>query len=182
MRTTEQDIKTLIEQCLDYDSAAQYELYSRYSKAMYSTSVRILGNNEDAQDALQDAFINAFKNLKKFDHRVTFGAWLKRITINVCLNKVRKKKLKWLELDFDIPDMNDDEPLQIEVTDLNQAIEKLPSGCKMVFSLKTLEGYTHEEIAKALNISLSTSKSQFIRAKKLLRFSLQKVIQLNTNH
>jgi RNA polymerase sigma-70 factor (ECF subfamily) len=176
----EKDTNDLIKACLKHDQAAQFQLYKQYSNAMYSTTVRMLGNNEDAEDALQDAFVNAFKNLKKFDGRVTFGAWLKRITINVCLNKLRKKQLKWLELDFDIPDPHEaeEEEMKIDPADLNAAIEKLPSGCKTVFTLKAFEGYKHEEIAQELKISLSTSKSQFVRAKKLLNFSLKKLVQL----
>lgn len=178
MDKKEKDTKDLIKACLKHDQAAQFQLYKRYSNAMYSTTVRMLGNNEDAEDALQDAFVNAFKHLRKFDGRVTFGAWLKRITINVCLNKLRKRKLKWLELDFDIPDQREVEEFNIEPEALNAAIEKLPSGCKTIFTLKAFEGYKHEEIAQELNISLSTSKSQFVRAKKLLTFSLKKLVQL----
>ena len=178
MEKKEKDTNDLIKACLKNNQAAQFQLYKQYSNAMYSTTVRMLGNNEDAEDALQDAFVNAFKHLKRFDGRVTFGAWLKRITINVCLNKLRKKKLKWLELDFDIPDHHEDEEFKIDPEALNAAIEKLPSGCKTDFTLKAFEGYKHEEIAQELNISLSTSKSQFVRAKKLLNFSLKKLVQL----
>lgn len=178
MEIKEKDTNELIAACLKNNQTAQFELYNRYSQAMYSTTVRMLGNNADAEDALQDAFVNAFKNLKRFDARVTFGAWLKRITINVCLNKLRKKQLKWLELDFDIPVEKPDEAFTIDPEALNAAIEKLPSGCKTIFTLKAFEGYKHEEIAKELKISLSTSKSQFIRAKKLLNFSLKKLVQL----
>jgi len=90
LRAKEVDIKDLIQACLANNPQAQFELYSRYSKAMYSIAVRMLGNTPEAEDALQDAFVNAFKNLKKFDNRVSFGAWLRRILINVCLNKLRQ--------------------------------------------------------------------------------------------
>lgn len=178
MDKKEKDTQDLIKACLKNNQAAQFQLYKQYSNAMYSTTVRMLGSNEDAEDALQDAFVNAFKHLKKFDGRVTFGAWLKRITINICLNILRKKKLKWLELDFDIPDKKEEEEFKIDPEALNAAIEKLPSGCKTVFTLKAFEGYKHEEIAQELKISLSTSKSQYVRAKKLLNFSLKKLVQL----
>lgn len=168
-------IEELIKHCLKNNPNAQKSLYDRYANAMYSTTVRILGNNQDAQEALQDSFVNAFTNLKRFDGRVTFGAWLRKITINVCLNKLRARKFELLHLDFDIPDVNSEEKLTIEPVLLNAAIEKLPSGCKAIFTLKAFEGFKHEEIAKELNISESTSKSQFVRAKKLLRLSLKKV-------
>lgn len=181
MRAKEVDIKELIQACLANNPQAQFELYSRYSKAMYSIAVRMLGNTPEAEDALQDAFVNAFKNLKKFDNRVSFGAWLRRILINVCLNKLRQKKLKWLELDFDIPVQEPLEETQINPKELHAAVEKLPSGCKAVFVLKAFEGYRHEDISKELGISLSTSKSQFIRAKKILSYSLQKLMEIKNN-
>ncbi|UKN03689.1 RNA polymerase sigma factor [Paracrocinitomix mangrovi] len=177
MEQVEIHIDSLIKQCLGNNTAAQFELYDRYSSAMYTIAVRMLGNNEDAQDALQDAFVNAFQNLRKFDGRVTFGAWLRKITINICLNKLRKSKLKWLELDFDIPDA-EDKHIEIDPKKLHAAIEKLPSGCRTVFTLKAFEDYKHEEIAEALNISLSTAKSQYVRAKKLLSLSLKNMVQL----
>lgn len=167
-------IEELIEQCLKNDIHAQRNLYDRYSQAMYSTTIRILGNNQDAQEALQDSFVNAFKSLKRFDGQATFGAWLKRITINVCLNKLRARKFELLHLDFDVPEEDSEKELTIEPEVLNSAIEKLPSGCKAIFTLKAFEGFKHQEISKELNISESTSKSQYIRAKKLLRLSLTK--------
>ncbi|MFK7783509.1 MAG: RNA polymerase sigma factor [Crocinitomicaceae bacterium] len=169
-------IEELLEHCSKSDPKAQKALYERYSVAMYSTTVRILGNNRDAQEALQDSFVNAFKNLKRFDGRVTFGAWLKKITINVCLNKLRANKFELLHLDFDIADTISDEKLTLEPKLLNEAIEKLPSGCKAIFTLKAFEGFKHEEISKELNISASTSKSQFVRAKKLLQLSLKQAM------
>jgi len=168
-------VEELIEQCLKNNIHAQKSLYNRYSQAMYSTTVRILGNNEDAQEALQDSFVNAFTSLKRFDGQATFGAWLKRITINVCLNKLRARKFELLHLDFDVPEEDSEEELTIKPEMLNSAIEKLPSGCKAIFTLKAFEGFKHQEISKELNISESTSKSQYIRAKKLLRLSLKKV-------
>ncbi|MBD3636079.1 MAG: RNA polymerase sigma factor [Crocinitomicaceae bacterium] len=178
MEQVEIHIDSLIKQCLENNTTAQYALYEQYSSAMYSVAVRMMGNNQDAEDALQDAFVNAFQHLRKFDGRVTFGAWLRRITINVCLNKLRKQKLKWLELDFDIPDQTEQKEMIIDPGRINQAIEKLPSGCRTVFTLKAFEDYKHEEIAKALNISLSTSKSQYVRAKKLLSLSLKNLLEL----
>lgn len=178
MEKTELETSSLIKQCLEGNGAAQYSLYERYSNAMYSIAVQMLGNNQDAEDALQEAFVKVFQNLDKFDGRATFGAWMKRITINLCLNKLRKKKLQWLDLDFDVPEsIGKDEPA-IDPRELNAAIEKLPSGCRTVFTLKALEGYKHEEIAEALNISLSTSKSQFVRAKNLLNLSLKNIVRL----
>lgn len=171
-------IDSLIQRCLGHDRAAQYELYGRYSQAMYSTAVRILGQTDEAEDALQESFFNAFTNLNKYKGSASFGAWLKRITVNVCLNKLRKRKLKWIELDFDLVEEEHDVQPDLDVKRINEVIQKLPTGCRAVFVLKAIEGYSHEEIADELKISLSTSKSQYIRAKNLLSLSLKRVIEL----
>lgn len=163
----------LIKKCIKNDSKAQFELYNKYAQAMYSLSVRILGNNDDAQDALQDSFIKAFKSIPTFDGRVTFGAWLRKITINTCLNKLRKNKLQWVELQQEFPEEVNNHELKIDEFKLNKAIERLPKGCRAIFTLKAIEGLEHQEIANYLNISISTSKSQFKRAKELLRQTLQ---------
>jgi RNA polymerase sigma factor (sigma-70 family) len=178
VKENEPDINALVRQCLNGNTVAQHALYERYSRAMHSTAVRILGQNEDAEDALQESFVKAFLKLNSFTGSASFGAWLKRITINECLNRLRKKKLEWPDLNFDIADERDDEPLDIDAAELNDLIAKLPSGCKTVFCLKAIEDYSHEEISVELNISLSTSKSQFARAKELLHFSLKKRVKL----
>ena len=176
------DITTqLVERCRQNDSAAQFELYSRYSKAMYNISLRMLGNADDAQDVLQDAFVAAFQNLQQFTGKATFGAWLKRIVINKCLDRLKKKKLPIVEMEnvaYKITDdsMNcDGEEFNlygIRPEKVHHEIKTLPKGCRVVFNLYLLEGYDHKEIAQILEISESTSKSQFARAKKLLREKL----------
>lgn len=166
-------IARLIEGCLKKQNLSQKALYDHYSKAMFNVAVRILGTVPEAEDALQESFIKMFNNLSKFDGRVTFGAWFKRITINECLNRLRKNNINWMEINKDIPEEQPEEKEVIFSPEkLNEAIAKLPDGCRAVFTLKAFEEYKHEEIAESLNISLSTSKSQFVRAKKLLQQSL----------
>jgi RNA polymerase sigma-70 factor (ECF subfamily) len=166
-------IARLVEGCLKNQKIAQKALYDQYSKAMFNVAVRILGTVPEAEDALQESFIKMFNSLPKFDGRVTFGAWFKRITINECLNRLRKNKLNWMEVDQEIPEEQPEEKEVLFTSEkLNQAIAKLPDGCRAVFTLKAFEEYKHNEIADSLGISLSTSKSQFIRAKKLLQQTL----------
>ena len=166
-------IAQLIKGCLNKEKLPQKALYDQYSKAMFNVAVRILGTVPEAEDALQESYIKMFTNLSKYDGRVTFGAWFKRITINECLNRLRKNKINWLEIDQDIPQEQPEEKEVVITTEiLNSAIAKLPDGCRAVFTLKAFEEYKHEEIAESLSISLSTSKSQFVRAKKLLQQSL----------
>lgn len=166
-------ISQLIKGCLKNQKLSQKALYDQYSKAMFNVAVRILATTPEAEDALQESFIKMFNNLSKFDGRVSFGAWFKRIVINECLNRLRKNNINWLEIDQDIPEERQEEKEVVFTTEkLNQAISNLPDGCKAVFTLKAFEEYKHEEIANSLGISLSTSKSQFVRAKKLLQQSL----------
>lgn len=154
------------------DSKALRELYKLYSRAMYNICCRILNNEADAEDMLQEVFIEAFSKLESFRFDSTFGAWLKRITVNKCVNGLRKRKLlleyqenlkePYIE-DFDEPDQGE---IELSVERIRHAMALLPDGYRVIFSLYMLEGYDHEEIASILNISESTSKTQLMRAKK----------------
>lgn len=165
----------LLERGIDGDKQALCELYNLYSRAMFNVAMRILNSREDAEEALQDAFTEAFLKLRTFRYESTFGSWLKRIVINRCINLVRKKKMILVgteELNNlpVIPDEeNDTDSIQLEVNRVIRAMELLPNGFRIVFSLYMIEGYDHEEIAGILNISESTSKSQLHRAKAKIK-------------
>lgn len=168
----------LVEACRRGDRMAQYRLYELYSKAMYNICVRLLKDQAKAEDALQEAFLKAYNKLDHFTGKSSFGAWLKRIVINECLGMLRKKQIQWEEIsELSEPDA-DTEPGEVynELLDLavlNKMIQELPDGCRWVFVLYQLEGYDHDEISQILQVSVSTSKSQYHRAKKLLQ---QKVV------
>jgi RNA polymerase sigma-70 factor (ECF subfamily) len=175
LKTTDyQDInRSLVERCKTGDRKAQYEIYKLYSKAMYNVSLRICGNTAEAEDILQEAFLNAFQNLHAFKHESTFGSWLKRIVVNQAVGVLRKRKLETDMLgddrDFaDTPEGIDEEEIQYEVGKLKSAMQKLPEGYKVVLSLYLFEGYDHAEIAEVLGISEATSKTQYLRAKRKL--------------
>lgn len=171
-----QDIhKEIIELSKAGNTKAQYQLYSLYSKAMYNICIRMLNNREEAEDMLQEAFTEAYIQLKTFRYESSFGAWMKRIVINKCINHIKKKKVDVLLTDnvgnyemienerVDYAEMN------MNVQKIHEAIKKLPDGYRIIFSLYLLEGYDHTEIAQILNISESTSKSQYMRAKLKLK-------------
>ena len=167
----------LIAACRRNDKQSQFQLYEKYSGAMFNTCLRMLGNRDDAQDALQEAFIDAFRNIHQFQGKSTFGAWLKRIIINKCINSLdQKKRLNWENLNGKDVAQSQSSEVMIELSPemLNQAIAQLPDGCRTVFTLKCMEGYDHQEISEILKVSVSTSKSQLSRAKELLRVSLTK--------
>lgn len=168
--------KVLVKKCIAGDSRAQFRLYKKYVKAMYHTAVRMLSNSMDAEDVVQEVFVKVFKNLKSFKGDATLGAWIKRITINTTLNHLRKNNpVSWNTLDQYEHVLVDPQGEDIETIDLaliHRAIKQLPEGCRVIFNLFLLEGYRHQEIAEILKISESTSKSQYQRAKRLLRKEL----------
>ncbi len=160
----------LIKECIKGNSKAQFSLYSQYSKAMYNIAFRILNNREDAEDMLQEAFVECFRNIGSFRFESTFGAWLKKILINKCINYLRKKKID-LTLCETLPPVIDeqDEEVTYDTSKIFKGIGMLPDGYRVILSLYLLEGYDHAEISQILNISESTSKSQYSRAKEKLR-------------
>jgi RNA polymerase sigma factor (sigma-70 family) len=173
----------LIQLCIREDSRAQYRLYKLYSKAMYNICSRMLSNQHEAEDVLQDAFVSAFRNLKHFKGNSTFGAWLKRIVINKCISQLRKNKPVWIEIeDAEIKKSEFFDSLDYSAIDaeyIHQAIKELPEGSRVVFNLFAVEGYRHKEIAKLLEVSESTSKSQYIRARSILMNKLSVVLDEN---
>jgi RNA polymerase sigma factor (sigma-70 family) len=164
--------RDLIEKAMDGNPSAQRELYNLYSKAMFNICCRIMNNSTDAEDMLQEAFIDAFTRMGSFRFESTFGAWLKRITINKCLNELKRRKIQFHYDDMSglkhIADDTFEESTDIEysVEKIKHAMALLPDGYRVIFSLYLMEGYDHEEIACILNISESTSKTQLMRAKK----------------
>ena len=160
----------LIEECKRGNSKAQFRLYNQYSKAMYNLAYRILHNREDAEDILQEAFVECFRNLDSFRYESTFGAWLKRIIINKCINQIKKKKID-LTLCENLPvDIyEEDTEDEYDTGKIFMGIEKLPDGYRIILTLYLLEGYDHSEISQILGITESTSKSQYSRAKEKLR-------------
>ncbi len=172
----------IIEACKMGDRQAQHRLYNLYSKAMFNICIRMLGERSLAEDALQEAFISAFRKLHTFEGRASFGAWLKRIVINKCLSHLKKQKIEFESLEDQTVEPVYEEThldeLPISMAEIHHAIKGLPEGCRVVFTLYLLEGYDHKEISQILDISVSTAKSQYHRAKKLLRQKLA----LNSRH
>ncbi|MCB0395566.1 MAG: sigma-70 family RNA polymerase sigma factor [Flavobacteriales bacterium] len=155
------------------------QLYKLYYKAMYNTSLRIVKDVAEAEDLMQEAFLDAFRKLDSYKGDASFGSWLKRIVINKSLDTIKKRKIVWESLDDHTgqvrSDENESEPdnLNYEVARVREAISELPDGYRTILSLYLLEGYDHDEIASIMDISSSTSRSQFNRAKNKLRTILR---------
>jgi RNA polymerase sigma factor (sigma-70 family) len=149
---------------------------------MYNICIRMTGNATDAQDLLQDAFIEAFRHLGQLQRPGAFVGWLRRIVINKCI-RFSKEHVRWSSLDRDdlavLPDEETEWWLNIPLGLVQQEIKNLPGGCREVFVLHALEDFGHKEIARDLGISESTSKSQYQRARKLLRERITSKTPLN---
>lgn len=163
----------LIEACKKGDQKAQFELYRLYYMAMYNSALRIVGDSDDAEDVMQEAFLKAFTRLHTYRKEVSFGAWLKRIVINKALDFLRLKREQLsLEDAGEIGEMEDETTdtgdVEYRAGEIKKAIYELPEGYRVVLSLILLDGYDHDEVSHILNISNATSRTQYHRAKKKL--------------
>lgn len=176
--------KTIIERCKNNDRKAQIELYNIYHRAVYNTCFRILKNKGLSEEVMQETFITSFEKINTFKGESAFGAWLKRIAINKSIDELRRQISTFLSLDeiteISLPEYS--ETFNFETESINskkidiirQALELLPDGYRVVLSLYLFEGYDHEEIAQILNITESTSRSQYTRARQKLLDLLHK--------
>ncbi len=172
MKTLYENIhQEIIDQCKEGSQKAQFQLYKLYYRPMFSICMRLINNAAEAEDVMQEAFLNAFTKIDTYKGEVSFGAWLKRIVINRSLDYLKKRKVKFEEINEKTNQLPD---YQMEIKEVNMdvikdAIQKLPDGYRVVLSLFLIEGYDHEEISEILGISNSNSRTQYLRAKNKLR-------------
>ncbi len=164
------------------DVEAQSWLYHQYSKAMFNICTRMTGNRNDAEDILQDTFIKAFKNLYQLKDALQFGGWMKRIVVNECI-RFSKKNVYWQDWEDERENqVVDEEPewwKTVSFDIIHTEIKGLPDGCREVFNLFVVENYSHRDIATQMGISESTSKSQYHRARQLLKERINKQLALH---
>lgn len=164
----------IIDRCKSGEQKAQFQLYKLYYKAMYNTCLRIVNDTLEAEDIMQVAFLKAFDKISFYKGEVSFGAWLKKIVVNHALDELRKRKLDTKSIEDSVYEIKDEESFDntkeviLKLEEVKKGISKLPDGYRIVISLYLIEGYDHDEISGILNISSSTSRSQFARAKKKL--------------
>lgn len=163
----------IIELCKAGNSKAQHQLYQLYARAMYNICYRMMNKREEAEDMLQEAFAEAFYRLETYRYESAFGAWLKRITINKCINALKKRKADLVPVENygeqPVDENSSEEMPGITVEKVQHAMEYLPEGYRVIFSLYLLEGYDHAEISQIMGISEATSKSQYSRAKQRMK-------------
>ena len=174
----------LIPRCLKGDPRAQMEIYNRYYKAMYNTAFRIVKDQAEAEDVMQEAFLSAFTKLDSFRGEVTFGAWLKKIVVNKSLMSYRNRKKKSeVALDDQLYKVGDDDVKEAVYSDTEQLAQKvlktmdlLKENYRVSLTLHLIEGYDYEEICSLMDISYANCRTMISRAKESLRKKLEPVI------
>ncbi len=166
----------LIDRTKNGDQIAFHQLYENYYRRIYALCWRLLADKDSAEDVCQEVFVKLWQKIQSFRGESKFSTWLHSVATNIVLGHVRKQK-NWLQRIFSIEDHSINE-VKVELTDeretsdLDAKIQQLPERARLVFVLFAVEGYRHEEIAKMLNMAVGSSKSQYHRARTLLRESL----------
>ena len=166
----------LLENCIAGNRKSQKDLYDLYSPKMFSVCLRYSKNQMDAEDILQDGFVKLFNNLHRFRGEGSFDGWVRRIFVNTAIEHIRRKNLNTTGgegLENTIADKHRNALDNLYEKDIIKTASTLSDGYRTVFNLYAVEGYSHKEIAAQLGITESTSKSQFSRAKAILRNMLQ---------
>jgi RNA polymerase sigma-70 factor (ECF subfamily) len=167
-------LEQLIAQCKKNDSQAQSQIYKLYASKLFSICLKYSRNYAEAEDNLQDAYVTIFKKIDQFKSKGSFEGWLKRITINTALQRYRSVGV------FDIINEDQIEDVSVDVDEDNisldfllQIIQELPDRYRLVFNLYALDDFSHKEIAKMLDISTGTSKSNLARARLILKDKIE---------
>lgn len=167
----------LVEQCKQQNPKAQMALYKQYCDGMFVVAQRYIKDMAAAEDAMQEGFIKAFSKLHQFKGDVTFGAWLKRIVVNTCLDSIKARKLELYAINEEILSMPDQDDWEVSdettLTEIHQAIDRLKNPNRIVVQLFLLEGYDHQEISEILEISESASRTNLYRGKQQLQVQLK---------
>ncbi|WP_298421680.1 RNA polymerase sigma factor [uncultured Kordia sp.] len=172
----------ILKKCMRGNRKAQMKLYDLYADAMYIVTCRYISNREDAKDVMQEAFLKAFTRLSQYKGEVAFGAWLKRIMINQCIDTLKKRSLVYEEINdqtMTIVDEDSSWHINENVTkqEVTLAIENLPTKYKYVVQLYLIEGYDHQEISEILEIPVRTSRTQLMRGKTKLKNNLNDLLK-----
>lgn len=192
MQTEQPHITELLQECKKGSTTAQFEIYKLYYKAMFNAALRILQNTYDAEDVMQEAFLNAFTKLDSFKGEVPFGAWLKRIVINKSLTHIKKKN-KLQEVNLEVVDRKlesesggEQEAVELKidyvnlkVKEVSKAMAQLKESYRTILNLSLVEGYDNEEIAGIMNMSNENCRTTISRAKSRLRKVLMESSVLN---
>ncbi len=166
----------MVDGCKREDRRSQRELWDRFSKKLFALCKRYCNNQEEAEDALMESFVKIYDNLSNFRFESSLETWMRRVTVNQCINKIRARKLIWDSLTQDEYKygFEDNSLNQLQVVEILDLVEALPTGYRTVFNMYAIEGFSHKEIAEMLNIDEGTSRSQFSKARKALQLEYLK--------
>ncbi len=169
-----ENLQEILKGCLKNNREKQSELYQMFASKMYGVCLRYAANSHDAQDILQDGFVKVFENLNKYRGEGSFEGWMKRIFVNLALDKYRSKitHLSVDEMENGADVATDSEASAVDSIsekEIMALIKQLPDQYRLVFNLYVMEGHSHHEIAEILNIGISTSRSNLARAKMILK-------------
>lgn len=171
-----EDFKPIISECIAGDQKSMAKLYHQFAPKMFGVCLRYARDTSEAEDTMQEGFIKVFSNLKTFRNEGSLEGWIRRIMINVSLEKIRKLHLMHPVGDvsvYDTVNFSDDVIAKIAADDLIKLIQELPPRYRLVFNLYVMEGMTHQEIALEMKISEGTSKSNLARAREILKKKVQ---------
>jgi RNA polymerase sigma factor (sigma-70 family) len=171
---------SLIKQCIAGNRSAQKELYESYKVTLFVLCQRYFSDTEDANDVMQEGFVKVFRDLHQYDqNKGHLVSWIKKVFINTCLEKIRKKKVLFNQLSENQYEMASDSDIisDLQLKDITKIIQSLPLGYRTVFNLYVIEGFNHQEISQKLGITESTSKTQLMKAKNMLRGKLEMVLK-----
>ena len=175
------DDALLVQECLKGKSRAQKALFDKFAPKMLAVCYRYMKDKEESEDALQISMVKVFQKLDAFKQEGALEGWIRRIVVNTAIRHLERKKMSFKEIDDHQPDFPSVDPSAYHFLgeeDLLKLISALPEGYRMVFNLSVIEGYSHDEIAEMLNIQAGTSRSQLVKARKMLQsqiLQLQKI-------
>lgn len=170
----------IINGCKKGDKRAQYLFYETFKKLVFGICMRYAKDVPEAEDVMQDTFVTLYRDLYQYKPSGPLGGWVRRVTVNVALQHVRKKKMIFSDVEMNTlaeQVEGDDQILgALHAREIMRMIQLLPEGYRIVFNLYVVEGFSHQEIAEQLDISVNTSKSQLSRAKKNLKKILESAL------
>jgi len=171
----------LIHGCIKKSGLHQRQLFDKYSGKMMSVCLRYANDQHLAQDLLQTGFVKVFDNIHQFRHEGSFEGWMKRVFVSVALRHLAKKKVMFTEITNDgawQPLEDASVVSKLSEDEIHAMIRTLPDGYRTVFNLNVIEGYGHDEIAAMLNIQPTTSRTQLLKARKMLQGLISKCFNL----
>lgn len=171
----------LIKGCIKQEPSCQRALFEQYAGKMMTVCLRYAHDQMEAEDMLQEGFIRVFSYIDQFKFEGSFEGWIRRVVVNTALKQLQKKRLSFTEINDNsqqAPRLESYAYSNLGEEELMKLIGQLPDGYRTIFNLNVIEGYSHEEIAKMLDIQPSTSRSQLVKARKMLQtqiLNLQKI-------